>query len=63
VRLRDKQNDESHDRRRDQDQKKRQMPPHGRHWLMRIDCELNVDVDLAGFVLYTVLLAEHDCRP
>jgi hypothetical protein len=45
MRLRDEQNDETHDRRSDENQKKRQMPPHGRHWLMRIDCELNADVD------------------
>jgi len=45
------------------------MSPHGRHWLMRIDRELNVDVDVAGilrnvrFVLYTSFSEEHDCGP
>jgi hypothetical protein len=39
VRLRDEQNDETHDRRPNKDQEKRQVPPHGRHWLMPIDDE------------------------
>jgi hypothetical protein len=28
------------------------MPPHERHWLMRIDFELNADVDFARFLFF-----------